>query len=237
MVFQDPRSSLNPRWSIGSIIADPLVVNELGDRRWRHTKVRELLADVGLPSGMEKRKARQLSGGQAQRVAIARALASDPDVLIADEPTSALDVSIQAQIVRLLRSIRDARDLALVLVSHDIRIVRALCHRVVVMLDGVIIEEGPVDDVYARPRHPYTQLLLSSALVVDLKPDPAQRARRSLAAEVSMQGRLRSDDADAKSRSCPFIGRCLRATEECMSLPSFEGQVHRVRCFHPLEDG
>jgi oligopeptide/dipeptide ABC transporter ATP-binding protein len=231
MVFQDPRSSLNPRWTISSIVGDPLVVARRGDRAWRSSKVREVLADVGLPDGIARRKARQLSGGQAQRVAIARALVSEPDVLVADEPTSALDVSVQAQIVKLLRRLRRERDLALVMISHDVRVVRSLCQWVVVMLDGLIIEEGPIEDVYRRPQHPYTLLLLSSALVMDV-----ERMSAPLAPTWATESPLRARPASisGSEQGCPFISRCWRASEQCRTLPPLHGGERKVRCFHPI---
>ncbi|MFC0530320.1 ABC transporter ATP-binding protein [Phytohabitans kaempferiae] len=166
-VFQDPKNSLNPRLSIGSIVRDPLVVHRIGDRGTRRAKVDELLATVGLPAETRRRRPRQLSGGQLQRVAIARALALDPELIVADEPTSALDVSVQGQVINALREIRQARGLGLVMISHDIRVVRALCDRIAVMYQGAIVEDGPAQRVLAKPDHPYTARLLAAVPSID----------------------------------------------------------------------
>ncbi|TDE13527.1 dipeptide ABC transporter ATP-binding protein [Jiangella asiatica] len=163
MVFQDPRSSLNSRLSVGAVVRDPLVVLGIGDRRSRDATVREVLESVGLPATMAERPVRALSGGQLQRVALARALAVEPSLIVADEPTSALDVSVQAQILNLLQGIRAQRHLALLVVSHDMRVIRFATDHTVVMLNGEIVEQGPTERIYEDPQHPYTQALLAAA--------------------------------------------------------------------------
>ncbi|WP_046772702.1 dipeptide ABC transporter ATP-binding protein [Jiangella alkaliphila] len=163
MVFQDPRSSLNPRLSVGAVVRDPLTVLGIGDRRSRDATVRATLESVGLPGAMADRPVRALSGGQLQRVALARALVVEPSLIVADEPTSALDVSVQAQILMLLHRIRAERHLALLIVSHDMRVVRFATDHVAVMRGGTIVEAGPTERVYEDPRHPYTQALLAAA--------------------------------------------------------------------------
>jgi peptide/nickel transport system ATP-binding protein len=163
MVFQDPRSSLNPRLSVGAVVRDPLTVLGIGDRRSRDATVRATLESVGLPGAMADRPVRALSGGQLQRVALARALAVEPSLIVADEPTSALDVSVQAQILTLLQRIRAERHLALLIVSHDMRVVRFATDHVAVMRGGTIVEAGPTERVYEDPRHPYTRALLAAA--------------------------------------------------------------------------
>jgi peptide/nickel transport system ATP-binding protein len=163
LVFQDPRSSLNPRLSVGAVVRDPLRVHRIGDREAQRAAVAELLESVGLPAELAGRPVRALSGGQLQRVALARALAVEPSVIVADEPTSALDVSVQAQILNLLRQIRRARGLALLVVSHDMRVIRFLADRTAVMYRGRIVEEGPTESVYETPRHDYTKALLAAA--------------------------------------------------------------------------
>jgi peptide/nickel transport system ATP-binding protein len=233
MIFQDPRSSLNPRLSVRALVADPLAVHGVGNRRSRAVRVDELLASVGLASALSGRRARQLSGGQLQRVAIARALALDPELVVADEPTSALDVSIQAQVVNLLRALRDERAFSMLFVSHDMRVVQAIADRVVVMYDGVVVEEGPAGLVYESPRHPYTLLLLASATSLE-------GARRSRDAQdlLSRPRPLADTSPERLAVGCPFADRCWRATPECLdALPEPRGGRHAFRCLHPIDGG
>ena len=160
VVFQDPASALDPRMRVDDIILEPLrVLRIAGDHPAR---MRELLDAVGLPRASAKRYPHEFSGGQRQRIAIARALAPRPRVLIGDEPVSALDVSVRAQILNLLEDLRVGFQLTLVLVSHDLSVVRHMTDRVVVMREGKIVEEGPTRDVFKAPQHPYTRLLLDS---------------------------------------------------------------------------
>ncbi len=223
-VFQDPKSSLNPHLSIQSIIADPLVVNRHGNRRHRQRKVDELLDVVGLPREVRTRRSSQLSGGQLQRVAIARALALTPELIVADEPTSALDVSVQGQVVNALKQIRQIREIALVLISHDIRIVRSLCDRIAVMYNGVIVEQGSADEVLSRPAHPYTALLVSSAPSIDR---PIDRPSYSLPF---------SDRQRYERGHCAFLSRCWRAEQNCVTdpVPPTVVRTSDVRCHHAL---
>ncbi|MDR0417338.1 MAG: ATP-binding cassette domain-containing protein, partial [Propionibacteriaceae bacterium] len=166
LVFQDPRSSLDPRMTVGAIVTEPL-----RSRRLRRAgaipadpaaRLAEVLAAVGLPLDAARRYPHEFSGGQRQRVAIARALAPRPDILLADEPVSALDVSVRAQILNLLTDLVAQMDLTLVLVSHDLGVVRHLCDQVAVLQRGRIVESGPAEAVYAHPSHPYTQALLAA---------------------------------------------------------------------------
>lgn len=162
MVFQDPRSSLNPRITVGAAVADPLVVHGVGSRDERHERVRGLLADVGLPESVETRKVRELSGGQLQRVAIARALALNPHFLVADEPTSALDVSVQAQILNLLADLRQTYGFGMIMISHDMRVIRAVSDETVVMLGGEVVEHGPTEQVFSAPATEYARELIGA---------------------------------------------------------------------------
>ncbi len=163
MVFQDPYGSLNPRMKVGNAIIDVLSVHRIGrDRNERREKVVELFESVGLDPRWAWRYPHEFSGGQRQRICIARALSLDPDLLVADEPVSALDVSVQAGILKLLRSLRETRNLAFLFVSHDLAVVRNLCDRVAVMYNGEIVESGPVAEVIDRPLHPYTRKLLDA---------------------------------------------------------------------------
>lgn len=165
MVFQDPYASLDPRMSVGRIVAEPLwALGIPGDRR---TRVREVLAAVGLEPEMASRFPHEFSGGQRQRIAIARAIVHRPRVLVGDEPLSALDVTVRAQILELLRQLRETERMSLVLVSHDIGIVQNLCDEVIVMKDGKIVEEGPTEKVLLAPQVAYTRRLLASIPVID----------------------------------------------------------------------
>ena len=162
MVFQDPRSSLNPRLSVEAVVADPLRVHGIGSAQDRRATVARLLSDVGLGQAHLTRRVRTLSGGQLQRVAIARALALGPDFLIADEPTSALDVSIQAQILNLLADLRREYRFGMLVISHDMRVMRFLSDELVVMLDGDVVEQGPTERVFDAPLDEYTRQLIAA---------------------------------------------------------------------------
>ncbi|AGS24711.1 ABC transporter ATP-binding protein [Rhizobium etli] len=167
VVFQDPFSSLNPRMTIGQIIDEGLVVNRLGATRGeRQDRVREALAAAGMPGNILSRFPHEFSGGQRQRIAIARAIALEPEFILLDEPTSALDLSVQAQIIELLRKLQDERGLSYLFISHDLKVVRALCHRVIVMQHGKIVEEGPVNEVLTHPKTAYTERLVKAAFEV-----------------------------------------------------------------------
>jgi peptide/nickel transport system ATP-binding protein len=198
MVFQDPLASLNPRQTVGDIVTAPMEVHDVGadaaDRRERAT---ELLERVGLDASHLDRHPGQFSGGQQQRVALARALSLEPDLLVADEPVSALDVSVQAQILDLLRELQAEFDLAVLLISHDLSVVRQVADRVAVMYLGEIVETAPVDELFDDPQHPYTQSLLSAVPRID----PDARTDR-----VVLEGTVPSpsDPPDG----CRFHTRC-----------------------------
>ena len=165
IVFQDPFGSLSPRLSVGEIVEEGLLVHRLvGDRAERRARIAQALEEVGLDPATQDRYPHEFSGGQRQRIAIARALALQPRLLILDEPTSALDVSVQAQIVDLLRELQQRHRLAYVFISHDLRVVRALANHLLVMKNGQVVESGPARRVFATPQHPYTQALLAAAL-------------------------------------------------------------------------
>jgi len=174
MVFQDPYSSLNPRLTVGSMLSELLKVHKVVPRSEVESFSRELLNLVGLSEEALPAYPRQFSGGQRQRVAIARALALRPDLLIADEPVSALDVSVQATILNLLRDLRSELGLTLMLISHNLAVVRHLCNRVAVMYLGRIVELAPTEELFSNPQHPYTQALL--AAIPTLEPGPFHKA-------------------------------------------------------------
>ncbi|MBO0607964.1 ABC transporter ATP-binding protein [Myceligenerans salitolerans] len=174
VVFQDPAASLNPRFPIGDLIAEPLVVHQVGDARSRREKVMELLDAVELPPAVYNRYPHELSGGQRQRVSIARALTLEPELLVADEPTSALDVSVQASVLKMFTSLQERYRFACLFVSHDLAVIDLLAHRVVVMQNGEIVEQGAREEVLRNPREDYTKRLLAAAPV----PDPGEQRRR-----------------------------------------------------------
>jgi peptide/nickel transport system ATP-binding protein len=167
VVFQDPFASLNPRMSVRQIIEEGLIVNAIGaTTRERIERVRQALRDAGLPDNILNRFPHEFSGGQRQRIAIARAIALEPEFILLDEPTSALDLSVQAQIIELLRKLQDEKGLSYLFISHDLKVVRALCHRVMVMQFGKIVEQGPVEDVLSNPKTDYTARLVRAAFQI-----------------------------------------------------------------------
>ncbi len=228
LVFQDPYSSLDPRRRVGPQVADGLVIHGLAKQGGRDAQVAALLEQVGLPAAHASRFPHEFSGGQRQRIAIARALATQPDLLVADEPVSALDMSVQAQVLALLADLRARLGLALLFISHDLPVVRSLCTRVVVLYLGRVMEEGPVDAVFRRPMHPYTQALLSAAPSLD----PAHRRARTL-----LRGEPPSPAAPPSG--CVFRTRCPIAVERCAdAVPALEPQErtgHRVACIRAGE--
>jgi oligopeptide transport system ATP-binding protein len=187
IVFQDPYASLDPRMTVGNIVAEPLVVHDVGTRRDRRARVRELLDVVGFDPVYVNRYPHEFSGGQRQRIGIARALALSPRLIVCDEPVSALDVSIQAQIINLLKDLQAEFGLAYLFIAHDLAVVRSVSDRIAVMHHGRIVETGLAKDVYERPKDPYTKALLASVPV----PDPARMQerkadRRKLQSAVAM---------------------------------------------------
>ena len=163
MIFQDPYSSLNPAYTVGWIMEEPLRIYGKYDGPERKRRVREMLSRVELPEEVLEARPAELSGGQRQRVSIATALIQRPRFLIADEPVSALDVTIQAQILKLLKTLRDVLDLSYLFISHDLNVVYQLCDRVLVMKQGRIVEQGPVDEIFDHPKEDYTKQLLAAA--------------------------------------------------------------------------
>jgi microcin C transport system ATP-binding protein len=168
IVFQDPFSSLSPRMSVGQIIGEGLTLHGLGgDREGRRRLVSKVLEEVGLDPDSQDRYPHEFSGGQRQRISIARAMVLEPSFVVLDEPTSALDMSVQAQIVDLLRDLQARHGLAYLFISHDLRVVRALSDEVIVMRDGLVVEQGPAGEVFDQPKHPYTQALMAAALKIE----------------------------------------------------------------------
>jgi ABC-type oligopeptide transport system ATPase subunit len=186
IVFQDPYSSLNPRMTVGNIVGEPMLVHGQGTRRAREARVRDLLETVGFNPDFTNRYPHEFSGGQRQRIGIARALALNPRLIVCDEPVSALDVSIQAQILNLLKDLQRDLGLAYLFVAHDLAVVRAMSDRIAVMNKGVLVETGDANEVYRNPQQDYTRALLAAVPV----PDPRRmrerkRERRKLSHAVA----------------------------------------------------
>ncbi|MEO5338408.1 MAG: ATP-binding cassette domain-containing protein [Magnetospirillum sp. WYHS-4] len=222
MVFQDPYGSLNPRLAVGAIVAEPLVIHGIGSAVERRQAVAELLEAVGLHPEDANRYPHEFSGGQRQRIAIARALAPAPRIIVADEPVSALDVSVQSQILNLLLDLQEQRRIACLFIGHDLAVVRHIAHRVAVMYLGTIVEEGPADALFSRPRHPYTSILLAAAPRV---------GRRRPTTKI-----LPGDPPSPLSPppGCAFHPRCPLADVICRDetpvLEETDGGGHRAAC-------
>ena len=204
MVFQDPMESLNARHTVGDILAEPLIVQKVGNRASRERRVRELLHIVGLPERSRTRYPFEFSGGQRQRIGIARAIALKPQLVICDEPVSALDVSIQSQILNLLNALQREFGLAYLFIAHDLAVVKHVSDRIAIMYLGKIVEVGVGEDIYRRPLHPYTQSLIRAIPV----PDPHRRSQREV-----LGGDVPSP-IDPPS-GCAFHPRCPLATDRC----------------------
>ena len=225
MVFQDPYGSLNPRMTAGEALAEALGVHRVVPRERIGTRVAELLDLVRLPPDAAGRLPDAFSGGQRQRVAIARALAVEPELLVADEIVSALDVSVQAQILNLLLDMQDRLGLAILFVSHDLRVVRHLAHHVAVMYLGRVVEFGPADAVFNNPKHPYTQALLRAA--PSLQPGRRERA-------AALSGELPSPMRPISG--CPFHPRCPEAFARCpIEAPALHVEAGHGATCHLLD--
>jgi len=228
MIFQDPYASLNPRWTVREIVGEPLREHGLvADAAARDERVAELLGQVGLGAADAQKYPHQFSGGQRQRISIARALATAPEFLVCDEPTSALDVSVQAQVLNLMRDLQRERGLTYLFISHNLAVVRHVSDTVGVMYLGRLVELAPKSSIFSAPRHPYTRMLL------DAVPDMAMSGR----ARVPVQGEVPNPLAPPKG--CAFHPRCPHANERCRTeRPALLAQADggQVAC-HAVEEG
>ena len=230
MIFQDPYACLNPRMTIADIIAEPIEVHRLAFGNTKNRRIDELLHLVGLDVSYKNRFPHELSGGQRQRIGIARALALDPKFLVCDEPISALDVSVQAQIINLLKKLQKEARLTYLFIAHDLGIVKYISSRVAVMYLGKLVELASSEDLYSKPKHPYTQALLSAVPI----PDPKMEKSRQ---KLLIKGELSS--SLQPTTGCIFSSRCPKAEGICFcqSPPLLEiKQGHQVACHFSLRD-
>ncbi len=227
MVFQDPQSSLNPRWTVKNIIGEPLDILKLASgRKERESMVIQLLDEVGLKPEHLNRYPHEFSGGQRQRIGIARALASNPDMIVLDEPTSAVDVSVQAQVLNLLKELQRSKNMAYLFISHDLGVVHHMSDEIAVLYLGQVVEYGKSEKIFNNPLHPYTKALLSALPV----PDPQFEAHKK---RIILKGIL--PNAVNPPTGCRFHTRCNemigeRCTKECPMLKEVE-KDHKVACW------
>ena len=226
MIFQDPFASLNPRWRVREIVAEPVVVlNLLKDRSEIHERVAELLRQVGLAPEDGEKYPHEFSGGQRQRISIARALAGHPEFLVCDEPTSALDVSVQAQILNLMSELQARLGLTYLFISHNLAVVSQIADRIGVMYLGRIVELASAEDLFARPQHPYTRMLLDAVPDLEL----SGRRRTPVAGEVP--------NPLAPPPGCAFHPRCPHANERCRSeIPALQWRGEAASACHAVEE-
>lgn len=227
IVFQDPYSSLNPRMTVHDVVAEPLRIHN----RYDPGRVDELLESVGLGGSISKRRPAEFSGGQRQRIAIARALALNPEILVLDEPVAALDVSVQAQVINLLKRLQSELGIAYLFIAHDLSVVRHMSHRVAVMYRGKIVETGPTEEIFQAPAHHYTRSLLSAVP----RPTPAYREEWLRQSPLVVE---QSDRADPET-GCRFRPRCPAARDACAEVepalsPRGASPTHLASCFFPL---
>lgn len=219
IVFQDPQSSLNPRMTIGDIILEPLFALERKQKKEKEKQLHKLIQRVGLKEEHLSRYPHEFSGGQRQRIAIARALITDPSFIIFDEPTSSLDVSIQAQVLNLLKELQRERNLTYLFISHNMSVIRYMCDRIAVMYKGKIVEIGSSEKLFNQPSHPYTKILLSSL--------PSLYEKRRDDIEFASPPSLSTNSA------CIFYEKCKYRQKVCLDAPELEtvDQDHRVACY------
>ncbi len=222
MIFQDPMASLDPRMSVRELIKEPLDIHNIGSKQERNKAVEDIAEKVGIAKSALEKFPHEFSGGQRQRISIARAVINKPDLIVADEPVSALDVSIQAQILNLLKELRNEMNLSFIFISHDLSVVKYFCDEVAVMYLGNIVEYAPTSELFAAPKHPYTQALISAIPQID---EETKTNRIILTGDVP-------NPADAPS-GCHFHPRCPIAIASCAtdrpSLKNYQSN-HQVSC-------
>lgn len=223
MMFQDPVGSLSPRLTIRSLITEPYRIQGMKDRDL-DAEAKRLLEMVNLPAHFADRYPYQLSGGQARRVGVARALALEPKLILADEPTAGLDVSVQGELLNLMNDLRERLGLAMVIITHNLNVVRHVADRMGIMYLGRLVEEGTTEAIFKDPRHPYTRCLLSA----NPEPDPDARLER-----IALKGEPPS--LLRRPKGCEFRERCPFAQEVCIQTPQWEvANGHGLRCLAPL---
>lgn len=226
MIFQDPYASLNPRRTVAAIIEEPLIIHRTGAPKERTERVRELLRMVGLDPAYSKRYPHEFSGGQRQRIGIARALALNPKLIVADEPVSALDVSVQAQIINLLKDLQSSLKLTFLFIAHDLSVVQYFSDRIGVMYLGKLVEISPASELFREPLHPYTKVLLASIPV----PDPTKKRKREI-----LKGEVPTPLHPPSG--CHFHPRCPIAVDRCKveEPPLRELRPHHFAACHLAE--
>ncbi|HZW97753.1 MAG TPA: ABC transporter ATP-binding protein [Bacillota bacterium] len=225
MIFQNPHASLNPRMTVKDIVGTGMKIHGLVKPKDMDVRIEALLKQVGLNKDHMSRFPHEFSGGQKQRIGIARALSVDPDFIVCDEPISALDVSIQAQVLNMLKELQSTRGLTYLFIAHDLSVVKYISDRIIVMYLGTVVEEAPAEEIYENPQHPYTKVLLSSIPVAD--PEQA-RAKKRLIVEGEVASPINPTD------SCRFASRCPYAEKRCYEeLPPLceVSPEHKVACF------
>jgi len=228
IIFQDPYASLNPRMKVGDIIAEPLIIHRLAKGPEINARVNQLLSYVGLSSHQAHRFPHEFSGGQRQRIGIARALAVEPKFIVCDEPVSALDVSVQSQVLNLLKDLQDEFGLTYLFIAHGLNVIKHVSDRVGVMYLGKIVEMADVDELFADPRHPYTKALLTAIPI----PDPSVKRER-----IYLEGSVPSPINPPVG--CVFSARCPVATEACFASRPPLAEIaphHQVACFQVQEE-
>ncbi len=228
IIFQDPYASLNPRLSVGEIVEEPLIVHRIGTKQERREEVARLLEKVGLNREVMRRYPHEFSGGQRQRIGIARAIALKPALIVADEPVSALDVSIQSQVINLLKDLQEENNITYLFIAHDLNIVRIISNRVAVMYLGIIVEHAEVEELFKRPLHPYTQALITAIPV----PDPSKKERNIILLEGDIPSPI-----DIPS-GCRFHTRCPKVISRCKEIrPGLDdfGNGHTAACIRAGE--
>lgn len=224
MIFQDPYASLNPRFTVGEIIEEPMIIHHMGTAEERRAIVQNLIETVGLKPDHIRRYPYEFSGGQRQRIGIARALALNPEFIVCDEPISALDVSIQAQVINLLEKMQRERAISYLFIAHDLEMVHHISHKIGVMYLGRMVEYGSSDDVYKHPLHPYTKALISASPI----PDPVMAREKK---RIILDGEVPSPLDPPKG--CPFCARCRYAAEICRreNPTMYEVEGRKVACW------